>query len=54
MATYTNLVVLQGWLEIENVSVRLVNRAQVPVLKGWSTPPTRPGWKTASMSATRC
>ena len=35
MPTYTNLVVLQGWLEIENVSVTLVNRLQVPVLNGW-------------------
>ena len=35
MPTYTNLVVLQGWLEIETVSVTLVNRAQVPVLNGW-------------------
>jgi hypothetical protein len=35
MPTYTNLVILQGWLEIESVSVTLVNRAQVPVVNGW-------------------
>jgi hypothetical protein len=35
MPTYTNLVVLQGWLEIETVSVTRINRAQVPVLHGW-------------------
>ena len=35
MPTYTNLVVLQGWLEIESVSVARVNRVQVPVLNGW-------------------
>jgi hypothetical protein len=35
MPTYTNLVILQGWLEIESVSVTLVNRLQVPVLNGW-------------------
>ena len=35
MPTYTNLVVLQGWLEIESVSVTQVNRDQVPVLNGW-------------------
>jgi len=35
MPTYTNLVILQGWLEIESGSVTQVNRAQVPVLKGW-------------------
>jgi hypothetical protein len=26
---------MQGWLEIESVSVTLVNRVQVPVLNGW-------------------
>ena len=35
MPTYTNLVILQGWLEIESVSVTMVNRVQVPVLNGW-------------------
>ena len=35
MPTYTNLVILQGWLEIESVSATLVNRVQVPVLNGW-------------------
>jgi len=35
MPTYTNLVILQGWLEIESASVTLVNRVQVPVLNGW-------------------
>lgn len=35
MPTYTNLVILQGWLEIESVSTTMVNRAQVPVLNGW-------------------
>lgn len=35
MATNTNLVILQGWLEIESVSTTLVNRVQVPVLNGW-------------------
>jgi len=35
MPTYTNLVILQGWLEIESVSVTLVNRVKVPVLNGW-------------------
>jgi hypothetical protein len=35
MPTYTNLVILQGWLEIESVSVTRVNRAQVLVLNGW-------------------
>jgi hypothetical protein len=35
MPTYTNLVILQGWLEIESVSVTQVNRVQVPVLNGW-------------------
>jgi hypothetical protein len=34
MPTYTNLVILQGWLEIESVSVTLVNHVQVPVLNG--------------------
>ena len=35
MPTYTNLVILQGWLEIENVSIKEVNRVQVPVINGW-------------------
>lgn len=35
MPTYTNLSILQGWLEIENVSTATVNRLQVPVLNGW-------------------
>jgi hypothetical protein len=35
MPTYTNLVILQGWLEIESVSVKQVNREQIPVLNGW-------------------
>jgi hypothetical protein len=35
MPTDTNLVILQGWLEIETVSVTLVNRVQAPVLNGW-------------------
>lgn len=35
MPTYTNIVILQGWLEIESVSVTQVNRLQVPVLNGW-------------------
>lgn len=35
MPTYTNLVILQGWLEIESVSATMVNRVQVPVLNGW-------------------
>jgi hypothetical protein len=35
MPTYTNLVILQGWLEIESVSTTMVNRVQVPVLNGW-------------------
>jgi len=35
MPTYTNLVILQGWLEIESISTTLVNRVQVPVLNGW-------------------
>lgn len=35
MATYTNLVILQGWLEIDKVSVTRVNRVQVSVLNAW-------------------
>lgn len=35
MPTYTNLVILQGWLEIESVSTTKVNRVQLPVLNGW-------------------
>jgi hypothetical protein len=35
MPTYTNLVILQGWLEIETVSVNIINRVQFPVLNGW-------------------
>jgi hypothetical protein len=35
MPTYTNLVIMQGWLEIESVSVKQVNREQIPVLNGW-------------------
>jgi hypothetical protein len=35
MPTYINLVVLQGWLEIESASVTQVDRTQVPVLNGW-------------------
>jgi hypothetical protein len=34
MPTYTNLVIMQGWLEIESVSVKQVNREQIPVLNG--------------------
>ena len=35
MPTYTNLSILQGWLEIESVTTASVNRLQVPVLYGW-------------------
>jgi hypothetical protein len=35
MPTYTNLSILQGWLEIESVSTAIVNRQQVPILNGW-------------------
>lgn len=35
MPTYTNLSILQGWLEIESVTVTQAQRVQVPVLNGW-------------------
>jgi hypothetical protein len=35
MATYTNLSILQGWLEIESAGAVFVQRSQVPVLTGW-------------------
>ncbi len=35
MPTYTNLCILQGWLEIESVQVLTVDRAPVVVVKGW-------------------
>ena len=35
MPTHTNLVILQGRLEIETASVTLINRVQIPVLNGW-------------------
>lgn len=35
MPTYTNLCILQGWLEVESVSTISFNRTLVPVLNGW-------------------
>jgi hypothetical protein len=35
MATYTNLSILQGWLEIESLRVVDTNRPPVPVINGW-------------------
>jgi hypothetical protein len=35
MPTYTNLSILQGWLEVESVQVMTVDRAPVVVVHGW-------------------
>jgi hypothetical protein len=35
MATYTNLSILQGWLEIDSLQTVTRGRAQIPVLLGW-------------------
>jgi hypothetical protein len=35
MATYTNLSILQGWLEIESLNTVTLARQQVPVIQGW-------------------
>jgi hypothetical protein len=43
MPTYTNLVILQGWLEIEEMTAIIIQREQVPVLKGWVHTTDRPG-----------
>lgn len=43
MPTYTNLSILQGWLEIESVSIVACNRTQVPVVNGWITTTDREG-----------
>jgi hypothetical protein len=35
MATYTNLSILQGWLEIEALNTITLTHQQVPVIQGW-------------------
>ena len=35
MPTYTNLAILQGWLEIESIQTVTTDRAPVAVVKGW-------------------
>jgi hypothetical protein len=35
MSTYTNVSILQGWLEIESLETVTRNRTQVPVIQGW-------------------
>jgi hypothetical protein len=35
MATYTNLSILQGWLEIETLNTVITSHMQVPVIHGW-------------------
>jgi hypothetical protein len=35
MATYTNLSILQGWLEIESLNTLTMTHQQVPVIQGW-------------------
>jgi len=35
MATYTNLSILQGWLEIETLGTVNTGQRQVPILNGW-------------------
>ena len=35
MPTYTNLSILQGWLEVDSVQTATVGRTQVVVIKGW-------------------
>jgi len=35
MPTYTNLSILQGWLEVESVQVVTMERAPVVVVNGW-------------------
>jgi hypothetical protein len=35
MATYTNLSILQGWLEIEAMNTVITAHSQVPVIQGW-------------------
>jgi hypothetical protein len=35
MATYTNLSILQGWLEIESIQTIAINHSPVAVINGW-------------------
>jgi hypothetical protein len=35
MPTYTNLAILQGWLEIESIQTVTTDRVPVTVVKGW-------------------
>jgi hypothetical protein len=35
MATYTNLSILQGWLEIQAMNTVTIAHGQVPVIQGW-------------------
>jgi hypothetical protein len=35
MATYTNLSILQGWLEIDSLQTVARGREQIPVILGW-------------------
>ena len=35
MPTYTNLSILQGWLEVDSVQTATVDRTQVVVINGW-------------------
>ena len=35
MATYTNLSILQGWLEIESIQAVTLDRRPVAVIQGW-------------------
>ena len=35
MPTYTNLSILQGWLEVDSVQTVTMNRAPVVVINGW-------------------
>ena len=35
MATYTNLSILQGWLEVDSIQTSTVDRTEVVVINGW-------------------
>lgn len=35
MAIYTNLSILQGWLEVESLDTVSLTHRQVPVIRGW-------------------